>query len=173
MNLILIILAPEVISIFATIEYREAIYVVPPVALSVFFIFLYSFFANFEFYYKKTFFIMVSSVIGAALNIVLNYIFIQQFGYIAAAYTTLFCYMIYSFAHYIAMRAVCNKFLNGVKVYNLTILCLISLFLTVCGFGIMFTYNYPFIRYGIVTVGVVIALSNRKKILKFVKILSN
>ena len=40
-NILLILLAPELVRIFAPEEYYNAIYVVPPVAMSVFFLFSY------------------------------------------------------------------------------------------------------------------------------------
>ena len=46
--------APEVIRVFAGKKYMDAIYVIPPVAASVFFIFLYSLFSTIEYYYQKT-----------------------------------------------------------------------------------------------------------------------
>lgn len=71
-NLVLIAFAPEAVAIFAPKEYYNAIYVIPPVAMSVFFMYSYDLFAKFAFYYEKTKFVMVASVIGAVLNIVLN-----------------------------------------------------------------------------------------------------
>lgn len=50
------LIAPELIKIFATDDYLDAIYVIPPVAMSIYFIFLYVVFANVEFYFEKTIF---------------------------------------------------------------------------------------------------------------------
>ena len=86
LNILLIMFAPEAIAIFAPVSYQEAIWTVPSVALSVFFMFLYTFFATFEFYYEKTKYIAGATVGGALLNIGLNYICIKKFGYIAAGY---------------------------------------------------------------------------------------
>lgn len=96
LNLLLIVLAPEVVAIFAPPTYYDAIYVIPPVAMSGYFMYMYDLFAKFAFYYEKTKFVMIASVTGAILNIILNFIFIRLFGYRAAGYTTLACYMIYS-----------------------------------------------------------------------------
>ncbi len=41
----------------------------------------------------KTQFLMAASMAAAGANVVLNFIFIRLFGYIAAGYTTLACYM--------------------------------------------------------------------------------
>lgn len=108
-NLLLIAFAPEAVAIFAPASYREAIYVIPSVTMSVYFVFAYNIFSNVEFYYEKTKFIMFASLISAVTNIVLNYIFIPMFGYYAAGYTTLFCYAVYAAFHYGFMRRICKK----------------------------------------------------------------
>nr|WP_330391620.1 oligosaccharide flippase family protein [Butyrivibrio sp. YAB3001] len=110
-NLLLIALAPEIVAIFAPKSYYEAIYVIPPVAMSVFYLFLYDLFAKFAFYYEKTRFIMAASVGGAILNVLLNFIFIRKYGYIAAGYTTLVCYMTYCMIHFLFMKKVCKQYL--------------------------------------------------------------
>ena len=56
LNLIVICFAPEIIAVFAPKVYYDAIWVIPPVAMSVFFQFTYVSFGVFEFYYKKTYF---------------------------------------------------------------------------------------------------------------------
>ena len=50
-SLVPTLMAPEIIAIMAPSNYSEAIWAIPPIALSVFFIFLYSLFANIEFYF--------------------------------------------------------------------------------------------------------------------------
>ena len=85
---VFIALAPEIIFVMAPVQYHEAVYVIPPVAASSYFTFLYNFFSIVGMYYEKTKKIMVASVSGAVLNLVLNVICINLFGYIAAAYTT-------------------------------------------------------------------------------------
>lgn len=168
-NLLLIIFAPEAVAIFAPVEYHDAIWVIPPVAMSVFFMFCYCFFANFEFYFEKTKFIMVASIGGAILNLVLNWIFIKTFGYYAAGYTTLVCYILYAIGHYAFMRKVSRAFLADKKVYDTKILLLISCLFVGAGFLIMLTYHYIFIRYGIIIVASIIVILNRKKIMNFIQ----
>ena len=101
--------APEVIAILATDEYREAIWIIPPVAMSAMLNMMYSFFTNIEFYFEKNKFILASSVITALLNIAMNYVCIIFFGYIAAGYTTLACWIIYSGSQYLFMKKVCKE----------------------------------------------------------------
>ena len=49
---------------------------------------------------------MAASMAAAGANVVLNFIFIRLFGYIAAGYTTLACYMLYSVGHYIVSKRI-------------------------------------------------------------------
>ena len=65
---------------------------------------MYIFFYDIEYYNKKTKYIATFSIIAAIINIVLNYIFINLFGYYAAAYTTLISYLILSILHYFGMK---------------------------------------------------------------------
>lgn len=92
--IILVYLAPEIVKILATKEYYEAIYIMPPIAGGVYFTSVSNMFSNVLIYVKKTRYIMISACVAAALNVVTNYIFIQLFGYMAAAYTTLFGYIV-------------------------------------------------------------------------------
>ena len=115
---ILMAFAPEVVSIFASEVYYDAVYVIPPIAASVYFIFMYVLFSNLEFYFEKTKFIMLASIGAAILNIFLNMIFISGFGYLAAGYTTLASYIVYCFSHFIFSLLVCKEKLNGEKIYD-------------------------------------------------------
>ena len=172
-NLFLIIFAPEAVAIFAPAKYRDAIWVIPPVAMSVFFTCCYDLFAKFEFYYEKTAYIMTASVLGAVLNIILNYIFIRIFGYVAAAYTTLFCYIIYSVAHYLFMRRVCRKYLDNVKVYDLKILLGMSVGFVALGFIFLLTYKVRIVRYAVAAIMIAAVIIKRKYIVSKVKLILN
>lgn len=168
-NLILIIMAPEAVAIFAPASYYDAIWIIPPVAMSAFFMYCYDLFAKFAFYYEKTKFIMMASVVGAVLNIVLNYICIKAFGYIAAGYTTLTCYIVYSVAHYIFMKKVCDEFCDSDYPYETIKIFKIAIPFLTAGFGMLFTYRYPLLRYGIVAIMSVVAVIMRKKIVGILK----
>ena len=163
-NLALIAVVPEVVKVFAPPAYHEAIWVIPPVAMSVIFIFSYDLFAVFEFYYEKTRFIMTASLFAAVLNVVLNYIFIRLYGYYAAAYTTLFCYMADVLAHYIFMRRICNRYLGGAVVYRPQVLCAIYGGFMGAGFGLMATYRIPVLRYAVIAVALVCLVIWRRQV---------
>lgn len=163
-NLLLIIFAPETVRIFAPAEYLEAVWTMPPVIMSVFFMFMYCLFADFEFYYEKTVFIALASVFGAILNILLNWFCIPRFGYIAAGYTTLICYMLYVAAHYCAMHIICQQNIGTQKIYKPRIIASISLAFMALGFSVMFLYSYPIIKYLFFIIVITITFMFRKKL---------
>ena len=169
-NFCVILLAPELIFIMAPASYREAIWLMPPVTMSIFFMFMYSLFANFEFYYEKTKYMMAASVSGALLNILLNYIFIQRFGYIAAGYTTLVCYVCYCIAHYLLMRKILKENLPDQPIYNIRKIILLSIAFLASGFSIMPLYSLPIARYALFLVLVGILIHFRRTILSLIKI---
>lgn len=137
---------PELINIVGSKDYADAIGVIPPVAASTFFMFLYPIFSNVEFYYEKTKFIMVASCAGALLNIALNYLLIPILGYYAAAYTTLLCYIIYVFVHYLFSRRICKVQGINNSLFDIKRVLLISLFVLIIVFMIPLLYPYFWIR---------------------------
>ena len=94
-----IMVGPEVIKILASYTYWEGIKIIPPVVISNFIIFAYTLYVNIEHYHKKTKGITANTVIAAVTNIILNFLFIPKFGYVAAAYTTLVSYLVSFILH--------------------------------------------------------------------------
>ena len=162
-NILLIAFAPEIIRIVAPNAYYDAIWVIPPVSMSVYAMFSYELFVVFELYHEKRGFMMFSSIIASALNIVLNYIFIPMFGYYAAGYTTLFCYIVNAFVHYVFMCKVCRDCLDGEKAFSHKVILVISGILFLLGFAFLSIYNLWYLRYGFVAVIIILAITNRKK----------
>lgn len=157
--------APEFIRIFATEEYYEAVYLVPVISLSTYFTFLYYLFGNIEFYFEKNKFITIASVVGAVVNIVLNYLFLPVYGYYAAGYTTLFCYILFGVSHYVFMRIICRQKINGDKIYNGKNIILISVVVTLATMGLSALYNCIWIRYCLLAIIAVLYVINRKTII--------
>lgn len=155
---------PEIIRIFAAPEYYEARWIIPPVALSVYYIFLYPLFSNVEFYYEANKFVMIASTLGAISNIILNYIFIKIYGYVAAGYTTLFCYMLFVVAHYYFHKRVLKKKANGIEIYNIKQIFLLSLVFSVVVIGITLVYDTIILRYLVIVAIIALAIIKRKHI---------
>lgn len=158
--------APEIMMILADSKYYDAIYVVPAIALSMFFTFAYTTFSNVQFFFNKNKFTMYISMSGAILNILLNYVCIKHFGYIAAAYTTLACYVLFSAAHYIYMNYNVKKLLGEENGFQTGRLLLLSAGVLVCGLIVIAVYDYMFIRYAIILTVILAAYFNRARIIE-------
>lgn len=161
--LLTMLFAPEVILIFAGKRYMEAIYVVPPVALSVFFIFLYSLFSNVEYYYQKTKLISVATFVSAILNLILNAFFIKYFGFCAAGYTTLVSYICLVLMHYIFYSLIIKtRRIN--RLFDIKKIVLVSICLLVIMVLVSMTYRYMMIRYIFILIIIIICVLNKNKI---------
>ena len=105
----------------ATAEYRQAIYVIPPIVGGVFFQAQYYMYANIIYFYKKPKYLMYVSVTAMLLNVMLNYFYIRRFGYLAAGYTTLACYIFQAAFDYVALLKVIKD-----KIYDMRYLAYLS-----------------------------------------------
>lgn len=158
--IIFIAFAPEIIKILAAPSYYEAIWIIPPVVIGIFFTFLCNIYGNILFYYKKSKIVMSATVTCAISNIILNLIFIPKYGYIAAAYTTMVCYMLFALFHYIIIKKVINK-----KIYNNKFFLVSSLIFVVLSFLIMMLYDLTIIRFIIIIIVMILIIIERKKII--------
>ena len=105
------ILSPEIIKLLGGEKYTKTFNCVLPVLFAGFFSMSYCIPAVIEYYFEKTKYIAMGTSIAALLNIILNYIFIPKFGYVAAAYTTLFSYIVYFFLHCFVSKKLCGYFI--------------------------------------------------------------
>lgn len=169
--ILLINFAPEIIWFFGSEKYMNSIYVIPPIATSVFFIFMYNIFAIPQMYYEYNKFMPIASVLAAGLNILLNYIFIPIYGYVAAAYTTLFCYILYSVGHFIVTKYICSKVTPGIDLFDYKFISFISLVLILISIILTIIYNQPIIRYVISLIILILIISNKNKIINLYYIL--
>ena len=163
-NFMVIAVAPEILTILAPASYQSALAVIPPVTASVYFMFLYNLFATLEYYYEKTQYVMIASIVGAGLNIILNIIFIPVFGYSAAGYTTLVCYILYSAAHYCFMRKVVKNNIGNIKIYDIYIIFGIGFLLIGSGAIMMQFYDNSIIRYVILMISFAFVIVYKKNI---------
>lgn len=156
------LVAPELILILATREYLPGVYAVPPVVVSIFLHALYSVFSAIEFFHKKSTRIMMASVISAILNIVLNYVCIKQYGYIAAGYTTMISNLILTGLHYYNMRKIEPR-----KIYDFKSIASITGLLSVGCLACNLLYGVNnIIRYIVVLFIVIMILKQKTPVVK-------
>lgn len=159
-----IVLAPEVIRIMAPVQYYAGVYAIPPIVGSAFLGGLYNLYAGVEFYYKKTSYIAMSTIIAAMLNVALNFFFIPRVSYIGAAYATLISYIVLDLCHYWGYRrAQSDKVYEDGFILKWTLLLLI-----IC---LVFTllYRNNIVRYSVLGVGLAAVLLKRKEIVSYIR----
>lgn len=160
--------APELLMIMGGKTYLESIYVIPPIMCGYIFQFIYSLYVNIEYYHKKQKYIACGTIIAALVNIILNYLFIPIFGYIAAAYTTLFGYLLLYLIHYFIVKKMGyagwydKSFFKKASIMSIFITLLVNIL-----------YKFNIIRYLIIIIFLTcicaVILKNRKEIILAIK----
>lgn len=161
-------IAPEGMLIVGGQKYYEAIYIVPSITATVFFMLAYNVFSNVEFYFDANKFTMVLSSIGAILNIILNYIFIHLYGYVAAGYTTLVCYIVFTIGHFIYAQRVAKKMV-GQAVFSSHKIFILSVAMTLASVVTTILYSYSAIRYTLLVIGIILVIVFRKRLISIIK----
>ncbi len=99
-----ICLAPEVFKVVYPESYWDGIKIIPFIAGAYYFNFIYSFPANYEFYYSKTKVIAFGTMMVALINIVLNYLLIPKYAGMGAAVATFISYVFLFLIHEMNVR---------------------------------------------------------------------
>ncbi|WP_338817298.1 oligosaccharide flippase family protein [Parvimonas micra] len=164
----ILLVAPEVMLFLGGKKYIEGVGVLPPLIIGCLFQFAYTMFVQVEFFEKKMKVVAMGTTVAAIVNIVLNYIFIGKYGYIAAGYTTLAGYVVLFLIHY---NTICK--LGYKKLFDLkTILtCLAISFPMILIFELIYKNNI--IRYILFVIYMIlfvyILFINKKRIKKLLR----
>ena len=156
---------PEILYFLGGESYKTAINIVSPVIVGYIFQFIYTFYISIETYYKKQKNIAIGTILAALINIILNFIFIPKYGYIAAAYTTLIGYIVLFIIHCYSVNKMKKDFYD--RKFFMFIL-IISLFMI----GVFnFLYKYNGVRYFcIIIIGVsILSIIKKKNIITEIK----
>lgn len=153
MSWFLVALAPEIVAILGSKDYRMAVYLVAPMVTGTllrFYSYIYTAIQN---YYKKTTYVAAGTIATMIINVILNYVCILQFGYMAAAYTTAASYFIL-----LVLQGYLEKKVAGRRVVSLRK----SMILSVLYFGLniltMALFKVPwYVRYGVIILVLAIA----------------
>ena len=164
----MILIMPEILLALGGKEYMEAKFILLPIALGAIYQFLYTLFVNIEQLQKKTLSMSIATVVTAIINCISNFIFINKFGYIAAAYTTVASYMILLAIH----MGIVYK-MGYSRVYDYKFVLLIAL-LGAIMIGItnalyLMTSIRIVISISYITVMLILIYKNKEKIIKDLK----
>lgn len=167
--LAIIALAPEIVLVMAGSAYADAVWVVPPVAMSLLLLFYAQLFINVEFYYEEKTMLVWGSIFSAILNIVLNWLLIPIFGFVAAGYTTLGSYLVFAAANYITLKIIARRRNIQINYFSLPALIGIFVVFAVLSFTAMALYKLSIIRYCIIALVLLALVIFRKQAIAFVK----
>lgn len=172
-NIMLISFAPELVAVFAPDSYSGAVGLMPLITLAVLFAFLYNLFVDIEMYFEKTKAVMNIAVICAVINLVTNYFGIKMFGYIAAAYTTLACYVLMAVMHYCSMEKMLRKNKVNDKIYDAKIIVEISLIYVLIGTIMGILSGHLVLRLAVMTILIIVFYFNRYRFSQIFLLMKN
>lgn len=144
--LVVILFTPEIILVLAGKSYYEAVWIVPPVAMSMLALLYSQFVVNVQFYYQQRSNLIMGMICSGIVNVVLNYVFIPICGFIVAAYTSLFCYIMNVCLYYYFYKKIRRDKDISEELINIKKLLTLALLFVLAGFGAMFLYPYFAVR---------------------------
>lgn len=165
------LIAPEIVRVLATPEYYGAIYIMPPIAAGVFLTAMSNIYSNVLIYHKKTTSVMIASSIAAIVNVGLNYLGIQIYGYMAAAYTTLVAYIILALIQAIVSNRIHKRLTKrNNTVYDNKNIFRISVFTIICCLASLPLYMNTIFRYSVVLLLCITCFVFRKRLMAMIKV---
>lgn len=141
-----ILFTPEIILIMAGEVYHEAVWCVPPIAMSLLMTLYAQFFVNVEFYFEKKSYLVIGMMCSGITNVILNFLLIPMFGFVVAAYTTLFSFAMTVIINYVFYKKIIfNKSVPDVMYDYKKLLWLAGVFF-MAGLSVMMIYDYIIFR---------------------------
>lgn len=142
----LVVLAPEEIFILGGQRYRAAIWLVAPLVTGTLFRFYSYSYSAVQNYYKRTQYVAMGTIGSMVLNLILNYIGIVKFGYVAAAYMTAISYFVL-----LLLQGVLEHKITGMVIVPLGKTVKIAFLYLVVNLATMGLYNMAwYIRYAVI-----------------------
>lgn len=135
---------PEILLLFTSESYIDSKWIMPPLVLSAYFMYIFTLYINIELFFERNHFVMIASVLCAILNIILDYLLLPDYGYFIISYKTLICYILLALGHYY----ICKKTLMAeIEIYNNYFFLKLSvvgiIMMAIC----LILYNFDNLRY--------------------------
>lgn len=159
----------EIVLIFGGHKYLEGTNCIVPICIGIFFNYMFQMFARVQEYFNRKLTIVIPSILCAILNIVLNYLFIPIFGYVAAAYTTFISYLVFCLVHYYFYKRLTKQVLDSAQIYDGRTLTLISIGVIASGLVILFLNAHPVLKYTVICILITMVIIYRNKLITSVK----
>lgn len=159
----------EIVLVFAGKQYLESVDLIFPAGLGIYYNYIVTIFARLQQYQLKNVTLMLSAAGCAALNLVLNYIFIQIYGFRAAAYTTFISYFVFCLVHYVLCKRLMRRYYPGRKLIDMKQLALISALFMIVGALVSVLDQYKFYKYMAAVMIVCLVFHNRKQMIHMLR----
>lgn len=173
-NMLVVFIAPDIMKILAPDEYSEATYVIAPLIVSVYFMFVVNLFVNIEYFYAEVKFVTYGTIAAVVVNVILNYVLIPKVGFVAAGYTTLIAYILYSMGHFFIMKWILKKKgIDSKEIYDARVILGIGMIMLLLALGCSFFFKMMLIRYILLAIVLVTMFICRNRIIKWIKFLKN
>jgi len=155
--ILILFVSPEIIKVMADKRYWDGLVIVPYIFMAYYFNLMYSFEVNVEFYTRKTHLISIGTILGAALNVVLNIALIPKYGYVIAAVTTVISNFFMFVFHFIIVNYLLRIRIFGIRFH------LVSLsYVVISTIIFLVVQDYMLIRIFILVTGLVYLYSRYK-----------
>lgn len=102
---VIMLVSPEILIILGTESYYSGIPMVPMIVMAYYFQYLYTWPVNCEFYFKKTKWMTLATLLATVLNVALNYFLIPLYGMMGAAFASLVAFAALLVLHDVIARA--------------------------------------------------------------------
>jgi O-antigen/teichoic acid export membrane protein len=159
---------PELVKLIADESYWPGEDLLIPLSLANYCVFLYMLPVGLEYYHKKTRYISLGTISAALLNLVLNYFAILNFGYKAAAYTTMVSYLALFCFHLLIARR-----LGFGRLYDLRWIIAVTAVLFAAAFAILGLYGRGLVdiavRYAVGLILLLFIFKERKRLVVLVR----
>lgn len=156
------LVGPEIVFIIGGSEYMQSINLLPAIVLHCFIFYIYTLYVNIEFYNKKTVGIALATITIAIINVLLNYIFIIFFDYIAVAYATFISSLLLLLFHVYNVKT--QKMLY---VFNNILFVKLATITIILSLSSIVLYNYTIVRFLFILIISIMFLLLYKKYIGF------
>ena len=168
-TILIVLCAPEIVFVMATSEYISYIALVPFFAISVFCTSVSNVYSNLIIYYQKAKYIMISTLIAAGINIILNYFFIKIIGSYGAAIATCISYILMISIQVMVVHKIYKSNAALKMPYNERRICEIFCAIVLLSVISFLLYQNALIRYLAIALLLVTIVINKNRILSLFK----
>jgi O-antigen/teichoic acid export membrane protein len=113
----IILFGQELLLLIADPRYYSSVSVIPIITIGYIFYGIFVFYGMYIGYTKRTLYLSLTVLAAGIINIILNYILIPKYDYLAAAYTTMISYFIMFLFTWLVVKYVLKQIVPSLKIF--------------------------------------------------------